>query len=578
MFTKTTIKFRLNLVLGVLAALVASIGAMGLYGFYESNNALGRVYEDRLVPSQQLGKILDAWYVVRKNTEDAIDSKNVERARRNMEEANRLVKQNEGIWADYLKTQLTPEEAILTKTKGEQHVSYVQSFNRSLQMAINGDFGGAQHNFVSDTVSKFDALRNTVFSLLDLQGKVASQEFTSAQSAFNVISIIMITAIIASIVIAFIFSFLLLKSIINPLEEAIDVAHKVSEGDLTSNIVVPDTKASTGRLLQALKDMNDRLVDLVGKVRMGTDQISTASSEIASGNSDLSHRTEEQASSLEETASSMEELTSTVKQNADNARQANQFAESASHVAVKGGEVVGQVVNTMRSISESSHKIVDIISVIDGIAFQTNILALNAAVEAARAGEQGRGFAVVATEVRTLAQRSAAAAKEIKDLINDSVAKVDEGTKLVDEAGSTMDEIVSSVKRVTDIMSEISAASNEQSTGIEQVNQAVSQMDETTQQNAALVEEAAAAAESMQDQARSLTQAVSVFRLANDSRSSTMVKRNNRSAAKATVTKMQKAQQDEFIEKKSTANAGIPAIASAPRKVAAGGGEDWQEF
>lgn len=582
MFTKTTIKFRLNLVLGLLVALVVSVGAVGLYGFYESNNALGRVYKDRLVPTQQLGQILDAWSTVRKNTEDAIDSKNVEQVRRNMEEANRLVRQNEGVWAEYLKTQLTPEEAILAKTKGEQHVHYVQSFNRSLQIAINGDFDNAKQNFVTDTVGKFDALRNTVFALLDLQGKVASQEFTVSQGAFNMILTIMIAAIISSIVIAFIFSVVLLKSIVEPLDEAIDIANKVAKGDLTSNIVVPDTKAATGILLQALKDMNDQLVELVGKVRMGTDQISNASGEIASGNSDLSHRTEEQASSLEETASSMEELTSTVKQNADNARQANQLAEGASQVAIKGGEVVGQVVDTMKAISESSHKIVDIISVIDGIAFQTNILALNAAVEAARAGEQGRGFAVVATEVRTLAQRSAAAAKEIKDLINDSVAKVDEGTKLVDEAGGTMDEIVNSVKRVTDIMSEISAASNEQSTGIEQVNQAVSQMDETTQQNAALVEEAAAAAESMQDQARALTQAVSVFTLANDSRSLISAKRNNHSVAKATVTKMQKSQygtrQDDVLEKKNIANPGKMAAVSAPRKAVAGGGEDWEEF
>ena len=384
---------------------------------------------------------------------------------------------------------------MLTKTKGEQHVQYVQSFNRSLQMAVNGDFDGAKQNFSSDTIGKFDVLRGTVFALLDLQEKIGSNEFTVTQATFNTFFIVMVGLILASFVITFIFSIVLLKSIVEPLDEAIDIAHKVAEGDLTATIEVPDTKASTGRLLKALKEMNDNLIDLVGKVRMGTDQISTASGEIASGNSDLSHRTEEQASSLEETASSIEELTSTVKQNADNARQANQLAEGASQVAIKGGEVVGQVVDTMKAISESSHKIVDIISVIDGIAFQTNILALNAAVEAARAGEQGRGFAVVATEVRTLAQRSAAAAKEIKDLINDSVTKVDEGTKLVDEAGNTMDEIVNSVKRVTDIMSEISAASNEQSTGIEQVNQAVSQMDETTQQNAALVEEAAAAAE-----------------------------------------------------------------------------------
>jgi methyl-accepting chemotaxis protein len=305
---------------------------------------------------------------------------------------------------------------------------------------------------------------------------------------------------------------LIARSIVKPLNEAVSVAQKVAAGDLTSTIEVK-TRDETGQLLQALKDMNASLVKIVGEVRSDTESITTASREIASGNADLSQRTEEQASSLEETASSMEELTSTVKQNAENARQANQLAMSASEVAVKGGRVVSEVVGTMSSINESSKKIVDIISVIDGIAFQTNILALNAAVEAARAGEQGRGFAVVASEVRNLAQRSAAAAKEIKALIGDSVDKVGAGTKLVDEAGKTMQEIVTSVKRVTDIMSEITAASQEQSSGIEQVNQAITQMDEVTQQNSALVEEAAAAAESLQEQAENLTTVVAVFNL-----------------------------------------------------------------
>ena len=266
-------------------------------------------------------------------------------------------------------------------------------------------------------------------------------------------------------------------------------------------------------LLFAMKSMRDSLAKVVGEVRSGTDTIATASGQIAAGNQDLSSRTEEQASSLEETASSMEELTSTVKQNADNARQANQLAVSASEVASRGGTVVSQVVQTMGSINASSKKIVDIIGVIDGIAFQTNILALNAAVEAARAGEQGRGFAVVAAEVRNLAQRSAAAAKEIKTLIDDSVDKVDSGAKLVDEAGATMQEIVDSIQRVTDIMSEITAASAEQTSGIEQINQAITQMDQVTQQNAALVEEAAAASEAMQEQAGKLAQVVAVFRL-----------------------------------------------------------------
>jgi methyl-accepting chemotaxis protein len=305
------------------------------------------------------------------------------------------------------------------------------------------------------------------------------------------------------------------RSITRSLHSAVNVAEIVASGDLTGRIDVR-TNDEMGRLFQALKDMNSSLCQVVGQVRAGTESIATASGQIAAGNQDLSQRTEEQASSLEETAASMEQLTSTVKQNARNARQANELAQSASQVAIKGGSVVGQVVDTMASINASSRKVVDIISVIDGIAFQTNILALNAAVEAARAGEQGRGFAVVASEVRNLAQRSAAAAKEIKALIDDSVGKVDAGSALVGQAGATMQEIVGSINRVTDIMGEISAASQEQTTGIQQVNQAIAQMDQVTQQNAALVEEAAAAAQSLRDQAGNLVNVVSVFNIAAD--------------------------------------------------------------
>ncbi|MFN3788620.1 methyl-accepting chemotaxis protein [Massilia sp.] len=292
---------------------------------------------------------------------------------------------------------------------------------------------------------------------------------------------------------------------------ASEIAGRIAAGDLTVDVALRQGDKTS--LLFAMKSMRDSLAQIVGEVRSGTDAMASASHQIASGNLDLSARTEEQASSLEETASSMEELTSTVQQNADNARQANGLATSASEVAERGGMVVSQVVDTMASINDSSKKIVDIIGVIDGIAFQTNILALNAAVEAARAGEQGRGFAVVASEVRTLAQRSAAAAKEIKLLIDDSVGKVDAGAKLVDQAGATMDEIVASVRRVTDIMGEISSASLEQTSGIEQINMAISQMDQVTQQNASLVEEAAAAAESLQDQAGKLAGLVSVFKV-----------------------------------------------------------------
>ncbi|WP_050468456.1 methyl-accepting chemotaxis protein [Herbaspirillum chlorophenolicum] len=316
-------------------------------------------------------------------------------------------------------------------------------------------------------------------------------------------------------VLGWLFAWRLAVGITRPLERAVDVAETVAAGDLTMQVDahLASRRDETGKLLHALQAMTGNLARIVGQVRSGTDAISTASREIASGNLDLSARTERQAGSLEETASAMEELTSTVHQNADNARQANQLAASASAVAQQGGEVVSQVVSTMGSINESSRKIVDIIGVIDGIAFQTNILALNAAVEAARAGEQGRGFAVVASEVRSLAQRSAAAAKEIKGLIDDSVAKVGTGSQLVGQAGSTMDQVVASVRHVADIVGEITAASSEQSDGIGQVNLAITEMDQTTQQNAALVEQAAAAAEAMQEQAARLSEVVSQFKL-----------------------------------------------------------------
>ena len=334
-------------------------------------------------------------------------------------------------------------------------------------------------------------------------------EFASGQMLSMVIGLL---AIAIGIVVAWLITSSLLKRLGGEPDAAAEIAGRIAAGDL--GVVITIAPKDRGSLLFAIRAMRDNLSNMVGEVRQATDSIATGSREIASGNLDLSSRTEQQASALGQTAASMAELTSTVKQNADNARQANVLAASASAMALKGGAVVGEVVTTMSSINESARKIVDIIGVIDGIAFQTNILALNAAVEAARAGEQGRGFAVVASEVRTLAQRSAAAAKEIKALIGDSVEKVDQGSRLVDQAGSTMGEIVDSVRRVTDIISEISAASTEQTGGIDQINVAITEMDQVTQQNAALVEEAAAAAEAMQERAAHLAQMVSVFQLA----------------------------------------------------------------
>ncbi|GGI18162.1 methyl-accepting chemotaxis protein [Oxalicibacterium faecigallinarum] len=354
-------------------------------------------------------------------------------------------------------------------------------------------------------VSDINTLVATIQKNVDV--KAAETEQATMQSIL-VVSIAAAIALVFSALLGWIIS----RAITRPLHRAVEVAQTVANGDLTSNIQV-HSQDETGQLLQALKDMNASLIGIVDQVRDGTGAIASASNQIASGNLDLSTRTEQQASSLEETASSMEELTSTVRQNADNAREANNLSINASSIAVKGGEVVNQVVATMNDINASAQRITDIISVIDGIAFQTNILALNAAVEAARAGEEGRGFAVVAAEVRSLAHRSATAAKEIKSLIDDSVSKVDIGSKLVQEAGSTMTEVVDSVKRVTTIMADIMAASQEQSSGIEQINEAIAQMDHVTQQNAALVEEAAAAAASLQSQASRLEETVGVFQI-----------------------------------------------------------------
>ena len=414
-----------------------------------------------------------------------------------------------------------PEGKALVARLKEARANYVRAFSKVVQLNDEGKKEDAIAAMNRETLPALDALQAPIDELTTLQKAIVVASSAELKGKIDSANIVMLTlGIIAALSGAW-FAWWITRSITRPIRIAVHMAQTVASGDLSSRVSVT-TRDECGQLLKALQEMNDSLVHIVMQVRTGADAMATATSQIAAGNLDLSSRTEEQASVLEETAASMEELAATVKNNFESSKHANQLAESASSVAAKGGAVVGKVVMTMEQINTSSRKIADIIGVIDGIAFQTNILALNAAVEAARAGEQGRGFAVVANEVRNLAGRSATAAKEIKQLIDDSVGNVAEGCKLVEQAGSTMDEIVVHVRRVADLMGEITMASSEQTSGIGQVNQAVSQMDEVTQQNAALVEEAAAAAESLEEQARGLVDVVAVFKIGHGAEKSFM--------------------------------------------------------
>jgi len=461
----------------------------------------------------------------------------------------------------------------LFKAIQDARAAYVVLLDQFLQRQAEGKKDEALAILLGSLDKAQSAYTDSLVALINHQSAQMEAGRQEAEEAYHSGRDLLGAGGLMALILGALLARLISRSITQPLIRAVGVAQAVAAGDLTSRIEIV-AQDETGQLLQALSDMNAHLQNIVGQVRNGTETIASASAQIASGNMDLSSRTEQQANSLEETASSMEQLTSTVKQNGDNARQANALAVSASDVAVRGGAIVSQVVDTMGSINESSRKIADIIGVIDGIAFQTNILALNAAVEAARAGEQGRGFAVVASEVRNLAQRSAGAAKEIKELIVDSVEKVEAGSKLVNQAGATMDEIVASVKRVTDIVGEITAAGHEQEVGIEQINKAISQMDAVTQQNAALVEEAAAAAGSLQELAGNLAQVMAVFKVDGAAR---QAPQRPQMAALGNA-RGEPAQRVE--RKRATASGGANADrVLRPRKVANGGpADEWEEF
>ena len=511
-----TVRTRLTLGFGVVCVLMLVILGVGLFSVNRVNDVVRVIVDDRVpkidavttieiqanLQSVALRDMLLASDAAERRTFGEAVAQARDVAGKNLELLQRLIVQPKG-------------EQLLEKVKGERD-KYIAAQDALLALITAEKVEEAKVYLSKDLrplltvyMSGLGELAAFQKEAMDSTAKIGDETFANARLVMSALGAL---ALLVAVGVAMLIIRSLLKALGGEPSEAAELARAVSQGDFTHTVALK--AGDTQSLMASLGAMQSNLAQIVATVRTGSEGVATASAEIAEGNNDLSARTEQQASALEETAASMEELGATVKQNADSARQANQLAQSASTIAIEGGTVVGQVVETMKGINESSRKISDIISVIDGIAFQTNILALNAAVEAARAGEQGRGFAVVASEVRSLAGRSAEAAKEIKVLINASVERVEHGTTLVDQAGATMSEVVHSIRRVTDIMGEISAASNEQASGVAQVGEAVIQMDQTTQQNAALVEEMAAAASSLKGQANDLVQAVAFFKIA----------------------------------------------------------------
>jgi len=509
------------MLIGFMGLLLLVLGCIGLFRLTKSDQALNTVYAQRTVPITLLSEIqylqlqsqlaLSLVQIEATEAQTALSTKAVQA---NTAQANKL-------WDQYKSIPSDPAEEKLATAYWDAQTKYMQEAIQPALTQLQANELFTANLLMREKVRPmFESIRQQSNALVSTLAQGTKQQYESSIARNAAIRTMSLAALFAGLVFSAVFGWSLMKGITVPLKRAVAIANSVAGGNLSQNIRTDGTN-EVSDLLRALAAMQEGLVNVVSSVRRGSEGVASACSEIAQGNHDLSTRTEHQASTLEETSASMEELSEAVKHNAESARQANQLAMGASNVAVQGGEVVGQVVSTMKGINDASRKISDIIGVIDGIAFQTNILALNAAVEAARAGEQGRGFAVVASEVRSLAGRSAEAAKEIKTLINDSVQRVELGTTLVDKAGATMAEVVASIQRVTDIMGEISAASSEQSAGVSQIGQAVNQMDHVTQQNAALVEEMAASASSLQSQAEDLVQSVAVFSLAPNSQAST---------------------------------------------------------
>ncbi|MBU9580409.1 Tar ligand binding domain-containing protein [Ralstonia mannitolilytica] len=513
----TSIRTRLTILVAAFALMIAVVGAAGIASGRATNADLRAVYLEDAKGLDLLAKdtINLLWARIHLTNFDSVSSP--EELKKLLADAHGMVDSANAAWAEFMKLPVPEADRAQLQAADAARSRFVKT---ALEPAIaaleRSDLTTYRDLNTTQVPQLFNAYDVALAPLVKARFAYGQARFDRSQSRYTMSIWISGGLLAAALLLSVVARGVLGRTVVRPLERAIQVFERMAAGDLATRVegqTAAGRRDETARLMHAVSQMQASLQRIIGQVRTGSDSIASATKQIAAGNADLSQRTEQQASSLEETASSMEELTSIVKQNADNARQASALAVNASGIAAKGGEVVGRVVETMAGIDESSRRIADIIGVIEGIAFQTNILALNAAVEAARAGEQGRGFAVVAGEVRSLAQRSATAAKEIKELISDSVGRVQNGTTLVAEAGSVIDEVVVAVKRVTDIMGEISAASEEQSSGIEQVNQAVTQMDQVTQQNAALVEQAAAAAESLEEQAEALRSAVAVFRV-----------------------------------------------------------------
>ncbi len=506
------ISTRLMLGFGAMALLIALLGAISLFEVSAITLSFNAVAKDRLpkaVSSYEIEGDINLIARAMRNMVIMSEAADVEKEAAHIVAASKDIDTRLDSLVATVKSDAG--KAIVGKVT-EARAKYVPIQRKFVELAAAGKTAASEALLLGDLRQAEQSYGDAIDGLLKFLNERMDESAAEVSAAVTSMRLLVGGAVGVALVVALMMALWIIRAITGPINQAVKVSRAVADGDLSMQFDAVGTN-ETGQLLLALKDMQTSLSRVVGSVRQGSESVATASAQIAQGNQDLSSRTESQASALEQTAASMEQLNATVKQNSDSARQANQLAMNASTVAIKGGEVVAQVVDTMRGINESSHKISDIISVIDGIAFQTNILALNAAVEAARAGEQGRGFAVVATEVRSLAGRSADAAKEIKSLISASVQRVEQGTQLVDQAGVTMTEVVSSIRRVTDIMGEISSASNEQSLGVSQVGEAVTQMDQVTQQNAALVEEMAAAASSLNSQAHELVQTVAIFKL-----------------------------------------------------------------